>query len=380
SRTLVSLWVTLLALVTLAASSPAPVAAPEPVPEPIDSSLASVVASNLNLACINGCEAASSAQQLDTNAAITASAASPIHLLGVTAIVGSALADQEDAIYYSAHMHGSMIPVLRTLLKHPLAIMAPPDASIHPAATGKAAETVAQHQNSQELVFYSGWFCPYNQRVWIALEERGIPYQYKEVNPYQKEEHFLEINPKGLVPAIEYKGRALYESLILLEFLEDAYPSHKPSLLPSDPYERGYQRIWIDHISKVILPAWMRLLMTRSDEPEKRDATRKELYDAQRKLLSEVKGPYFSGDQFTLVDVVIAPWVLRDYILAEHRGYKRQDLGDRWVKYAKALSSRECVLKTNSEADKLQVIYDRYLHGEAQSEAAKAIKAGRPLP
>ena len=34
-------------------------------------------------------------------------------------------------------------------------------------------------------------FCPFAQRVWIALEEKGIPYEYKEVNPYKKEKHFL---------------------------------------------------------------------------------------------------------------------------------------------------------------------------------------------
>ena len=34
-------------------------------------------------------------------------------------------------------------------------------------------------------------FCPFVQRTWIALEEKGIPYQYKEVNPYKKEKHFL---------------------------------------------------------------------------------------------------------------------------------------------------------------------------------------------
>ena len=34
-------------------------------------------------------------------------------------------------------------------------------------------------------------FCPYVQRTWIALEEKGILYQYKEVNPYKKEKHFL---------------------------------------------------------------------------------------------------------------------------------------------------------------------------------------------
>lgn len=107
------------------------------------------------------------------------------------------------------------------------------------------------------------------------MEEKGVPYQYKEVNPYKKEKHFLgikylldtkvylltdslqiaDINPKGLVPALEYKNRALYESLIICEFIEDAYPDHTPHLLRKDPFERAQARLWIDHISKSVVPA-----------------------------------------------------------------------------------------------------------------------------
>ncbi|KAH7883284.1 glutathione S-transferase [Phlebopus sp. FC_14] len=273
-----------------------------------------------------------------------------------------------------------------------------PDEELHPTATGDAAKTVAEHQAPQDLIFWSGWFCPFNQRVWITLEERGIPYQYKEVNPYKKEKHFLgkkknslytythvltriawvDINPKGLVPAVEYKGKALYESIILCEFLEDAYPSYTPSLLPSDPFDRARARIWIDHTTKFIVPAWQRLLMAQT--PETQDAARKELYDGQRKLAEQIKGPFFAGEAFTLVDVINAPWVARDYILAEHRGYDRDAVGNGWSAYAEAVSKRDSVTKTTSDRDKLQVIYDRYLRDEAQSEAAKAIRAGRALP
>ena len=75
-----------------------------------------------------------------------------------------------------------------------------------------------------------------------------------------------EINPKGLVPAIEHHGKALYESTILSEFLEDAYPSHTPHLLPTDPYGRAYARIWIDYIAKSIVPAFFRLLTAQDAE------------------------------------------------------------------------------------------------------------------
>lgn len=256
--------------------------------------------------------------------------------------------------------------------------MAIPDENIHPTATGNAAKTVAEHQAKQDLVFYSGWFCPFNQRVWISLEEKGIPYQYKEVNPYKKEKHFLDINPKGLVPAIEYQGRALYESLVLCEFLEEAYPNHKPHLLPADPFERALVRLWIDHTSKTIIPSWHRLLQAQSTEQQ--DAARQELYDAQRKLAQQVKGPYFTGNEFSLVDIANAPWVAREYILAEHRGYNRAQVGDGWSEYAERLATRESTIKTTNDADKLQVIYNRYLRDEAQSELAKALRAGRPIP
>jgi len=253
-----------------------------------------------------------------------------------------------------------------------------PDADIFPHATGEALKTVEQHQEPQDLVFWSGWFCPFNQRTWITLEERGIPYQYKEVNPYKKEKHFLDINPKGLVPAVEYKGKALYESLILCEFLEDAYPQHTPHILPADPYERARVRIWVDHCGKNIVAPSQRLLQAQDKETQ--DKARENLYEGLRKLAKEIKGPFFSGEEFTLVDVVIAPVVNRDYIIREHRGFKREEVGHGYKEYAERVESRPSVKKTMSDKQHLEPIYGRYLRDEAQSEAAKAIREGREIP
>ncbi|KAF7329132.1 Glutathione transferase-like protein [Mycena kentingensis (nom. inval.)] len=251
------------------------------------------------------------------------------------------------------------------------------DENIFPHATGDAAVTAAAHEAPQELTFYAGWFCPFVQRSWISLEEKGIPYQYKEVNPYKKEASFLALNPKGLVPAIEYQGKALYESLIICEFLDDAYPAAKP-LLPRDPYNKAYARIWIDFINKSFIPTFMRLGMAQTDE--KRDAARAEMYATLRTYTAEAKGPYFLGEEFSLVDIAIVPWITRDYILAEHRGYDRAAVSAEWKRYAELVEARESVVKTKSEKDKYADIVGRYLRGEGQSEAAKAIRAGRVIP
>lgn len=60
---------------------------------------------------------------------------------------------------------------------------------------------------------------PFVQRVWIALEAKGIPYQYIEVDPYEKPTELLAINPRGLVPALLHGNWGCYESTVLLEYV-----------------------------------------------------------------------------------------------------------------------------------------------------------------
>lgn len=78
-----------------------------------------------------------------------------------------------------------------------------------------------------------------------------------------------DINPKGFVPAIGYrKGCALYESLIICEFLEDAYPSHTPHLFPMQPFERAHARLWFNNVSKTVVPAFHRDCLLQGQTPE----------------------------------------------------------------------------------------------------------------
>ena len=64
-------------------------------------------------------------------------------------------------------------------------------------------------------------FCasPFVQRVWIALEAKGIQYQYIEVDPYKKPQSLLEVNPRGLVPAIRHGDWGCGESTVLMEYV-----------------------------------------------------------------------------------------------------------------------------------------------------------------
>jgi len=255
--------------------------------------------------------------------------------------------------------------------------MAIPDADIHPEATGVAKTTVDAHSKPEKLIFYSGWFCPFAQRVWIALNEKKIPYQYREENPYHKEERFLKISPKGLVPALEYEGDAVSESLVILEFLEEAYLDYKP-LLPKDPIQRSKIRLSIDHISKSIIPAYFRLL--QGQDQSSQDAARIELTEAFKKFANGIKGPFWAGTDLTLADISIIPWISRLYVLEENREFDRSAVGENFTAYADRVLSLPSVKATQSEKQHYNKIYSRYLRNEAQSEAAKATRANRVIP
>lgn len=65
---------------------------------------------------------------------------------------------------------------------------------------------------------------PFVQRVWIALEFKGLQYQYVEVDPYKKPQALLEVNPRGLVPALRHGDWGCGESTVLMD-----YVSHDPA-------------------------------------------------------------------------------------------------------------------------------------------------------
>lgn len=163
-----------------------------------------------------------------------------------------------------------------------------------------------------------------------------------------------------------------------------------------DPFDRARVRLWVDHIAKNIIGAFHRLV--QAQEPEKQQAYLGEFNKALRTLADQIKGPYFLGDEFSLVDIAVAPWIVRDYIVAQHRAFSRHGVGGGWKEYAERVESRDSVVKTSSVSafdccpfvpfsdgglqDKIhyEEIYGRYLRDEAQSEVAKAIRAGRALP
>ncbi|KAJ5659770.1 hypothetical protein N7507_006221 [Penicillium longicatenatum] len=259
-------------------------------------------------------------------------------------------------------------------------IMSGEKKAYHTKATGLAAVTAANHALETNLQLYGSCFCPFVQRVWIALELKGIPYQYIEVDPYEKPQSLLELNPRGLVPALQHDNWGCHESTVLMEYLEDLNVG--ASLLPADPKLRAHCRLWADHVNRNIVPAFYRVLQEQDQQKQIENA--QELRVAFDTLIEAAhpRGPFFMGGQISFVDVQAAPWVIRlNRVLKPYRGWPNAEEGSRWASWVNAIETNDQVRATTSTDELYLESYARYAENRPNTSLlANAINSGRSLP
>lgn len=264
--------------------------------------------------------------------------------------------------------------------------------------TGEALNTVNAHkeakpdQYGEALTLYGSNFCPFVQRVWIALERLGgIEYRYVEIDPYKKPKELLDVNPKGLVPALKIgqDGKCLGESTVILDYLEDRYGSAKEKksyLQPKeDAYLRARQRLAADHVNRKVLPAFYRYL--QAQEPKEQVQLGQEFVEElkafEKSMLPAKNGGFWDGsDEIGFVDIQIAPWILRAYnVLGHYRGLQLDKIFDessRFGQFKKALYDDPSFKATTSTDDLYVDSYARYAENRpGTSQVADAINSGR---
>jgi len=152
------------------------------------------------------------------------------------------------------------------------------------------------------LKLISHKLCPYVQRAVIALTEKEVPFQRIDINLANKPDWFLAISPLGKTPVLQVANTAIFESAVILEYLEETQP--KP-LHPADPLRRAEHRGWIEFGSTVLSD-----IAAFYGAPDEAAFLGRavQLEERFRKLEARVAAtPWFDGGEFTLVDATFGP-------------------------------------------------------------------------
>jgi glutathione S-transferase len=127
----------------------------------------------------------------------------------------------------------------------------------------------------------------------------------------EKPAWFLELSPNGRVPVLLHRGRVLYESAMVDQYLDEVFPD--PPLMPADPGERVIARIWLHHASTTLPRLWYRALNASPDAQAGCSARLVEFLADWEDALREHggAGPWLFGDRWTLPDLFMAPFYER---------------------------------------------------------------------
>jgi len=161
------------------------------------------------------------------------------------------------------------------------------------------------------MTLFSSPVNPYCHQARIVLGEKGITFEVNMVEPGNLPEDLIDINPYQSVPTLVDRELVLYNSRVIVEYLDERFPH--PPLMPVDPVTRAKTRLALHRIEA----DWY----SQVDELESGDIKR---INKARKVLSDSLAssaevfafkPYFISDDFTLMDCAIAPilWRLEEY-------------------------------------------------------------------
>lgn len=195
------------------------------------------------------------------------------------------------------------------------------------------------------MTLYSGELCPFSHRVRIVLAEKGVTVDILNVDLENPPEDWLSLNPYGTVPTLVDRDLVLYESSIIMEYLDERFPH--PPLLPVYPVARAKTRLMMHRVDR----DWYELAFKIKHEADatKQDDLRKALLDSLMSvapIFSEM--PYFLSDDFSLVDCCMAPllWRLPEF------GIELPKKAKPIIEYADRLFERESFQVSLTEAER----------------------------
>lgn len=157
------------------------------------------------------------------------------------------------------------------------------------------------------MTLYVDPTCHYSHRTRFVLSEKSTSSEVVYVDPKEIPEDLLELNPYNTLPILLDRDLALFNSRIIMEYLDERFPH--PPLYPVDPVSRARSRLMIHRIDQ----DWYTLFDDVVNAGEKKAAKAKKLLRENLIAADPVFAakPFFMSDEFSLVDCVLAPLLWR---------------------------------------------------------------------
>ena len=166
--------------------------------------------------------------------------------------------------------------------------------------------------------------CPFAMRARIAAAEKGVEATEVEIDIHNKPSWFVELSPNGKVPLLRHGDHLVWESAIIAEYLDEAFPGHP--LMPATAEMRAKARAWVN-FADVHLYAKTGVMLHSKDPKIHAQLAAELAYDLTQLATtifddSKRHHPYWLGADFTLADAAFYPWFEQLCVLEEFRGFE----------------------------------------------------------
>lgn len=180
---------------------------------------------------------------------------------------------------------------------------------------------------------YSGTTDPFSHRCRIVLYEKGMDFQVVDVDLFNKPEDIAVINPYNRVPVLVDRDLVLYESNIINEYIDERFPH--PQLMPPDPIMRAKARQLLHTLEHEL---FSHIEALEKNQKAAADKARAQVRDQLMQLVPLfAKQKYMLGDEFSMLDVAIAPLLWR----LEHYAIELPKTAAPLMKYAERIFTRQ---------------------------------------
>ena len=200
------------------------------------------------------------------------------------------------------------------------------------------------------MVLYSGTTCPFSQRCRFVLFEKGMDFEIRDVDLFAKPEDIALMNPYNEVPILVERDLILYESHIINEYIDERFPH--PQLMPADPVMRARARLFLFNFERELFIHVQQLERRdhNKDTSKMMDRARMQIRDRLTQLTPIfVKNKFMLGDEFSMLDVAMAPLLWR----LDHYSIEMPKTAAPLMKYAERIFSRPAYIEALTPSEKV---------------------------